>query len=193
MDTIISVDVETDGSIPGVSSLRQLGAVAFNMRGVELAAFCVNLKPLPTAKPDPDTMKWWAKQDPKVRAMIGKNPIDPKDAIEKFHTWVIQFPHPKLLAAPAAFDGSFVRWYTRYFGIVSNIYHAIIDLRTVCWILTGQFEGEYRDHIRQASCLELPVNPTPHYALSDAREQGILLFMLLAARVEDARSDMVPF
>ena len=194
MRTIISIDVETDGPIPGPNAMRQLGAAAFDMTGKELGSFCVNLKPLPGSRPDKRTMEWWMKQDAETRRMIGKNPVDPKDAITRFHNWVIQFQKPKLFAAPVAYDGSFVRWYTRYFGITSNIYHAMIDMRTVVWILAGEFEGDYKKTIQRVVHLEVASNPRPHYALEDAREQCRWLFALLNSRIlTDARDNLIPF
>ena len=60
----ISVDIETDGPIPGEYSMLSLGAAAFmpDDESNTVGTFEVNLPRLDGAGQDPDTMKWWDTQ-----------------------------------------------------------------------------------------------------------------------------------
>lgn len=179
MKTIVSIDVETDGSIPPRHSMLSLGAVAYSLRGVELSSFSLNLQPLPKASQDPKVMKWW-RDYPEAWRQTTRNPKDPEDVMEKFVRWYAQFRKPAMFAAPVAFDFLWLRWYILHFtrGYSGIIWHRAIDLRSVIFALTGQYEGEYRElfvdhHI---------TNPLPHVAINDAREQAEYLFAALTHR-----------
>ena len=70
-EIVVSIDVETDGPIPGRNSMLNLGAVAFRqsadgLQGEEIDAFAVNLETLPEASANEKTMAWWRQQDPAV-------------------------------------------------------------------------------------------------------------------------------
>ena len=53
----VSVDVETDGPIPGVHSMLSLGAAAFDAEWSPRGTWSANLEPLPEAAEDPRTMR----------------------------------------------------------------------------------------------------------------------------------------
>ena len=60
-EVYISIDIEADGPIPGGNSMLSLGAAAFELGSgnrTPIDLYEVNLQPLPTATPDPDTMAW---------------------------------------------------------------------------------------------------------------------------------------
>ena len=101
---IISFDVEVNGRIPGKHSMLQLGAVCFDLKGREISHFVMNLKPLPGAGEDPNTMKWWSDQPKESWESVIKNPVDPKIVTQKFFDWMAQFKKPVLMGAPVAFD-----------------------------------------------------------------------------------------
>lgn len=179
MKTIVSIDVETDGSIPPKSSMLSLGAVAYNLRGEELAKFSRNLETLPGAVPDPKVMAWW-KEYPEAWERNRRNLRKPKLVIEEFVEWYSQFQKPAMFAAPVAFDFLWLRWYiltftTNYKGV---IWHRALDLRSVIFALTGQYEGEYREQFAEHHI----TNPLPHVAINDAREQAEYLFAALKHR-----------
>ena len=83
-----SVDIETDGPIPGQNSMLSLGAVALDGHGNELSTYTVNFTELPGARPDPDTMEWWAKQPAAVVEAARGNPQNPRSATVMFREWV---------------------------------------------------------------------------------------------------------
>jgi hypothetical protein len=66
-----SLDVETDGPIAPLHSMRQIGLTAFDLTRCPIAQFKANLLPLPGASENPDTMNWWKETEEKalVRAL----------------------------------------------------------------------------------------------------------------------------
>ena len=52
----ISVDVETDGPVPGMHSMLSIGAAAYNAWGQGVGKFSANLETLPDAITDDRTM-----------------------------------------------------------------------------------------------------------------------------------------
>ena len=190
--TIISIDVETDGSIPAINSMRQLGAVAFDLYGRPLDSFSVNLAPLTGAVQDKRTMRWW-KSWPKQWKAVNQDLKDPKLAIEKYARWMSRFPRPKMLAAPVAFDGMWVRWYLERFVTQHRPlqWHNMIDLRSVLFAYTGQYKGDYRANIVALTGTQPKPNPNPHDAVSDAMEQGLIFFALLKWAKANGRYNLV--
>lgn len=188
MKHLISVDVETDGRIPGRSSMRQLGVVAYNMKGRELSYFIMNLKPLPGSKPSPSTMKFWA-SEPEAWAQVQKSPQPPRIVVQKFHSWLIQFPKPRMLMAPVLHDGMWIRYYMEIFIGSSNLWHNAVDLRSVLLPLMGEYEGEYKLNVESLTGKTVE-NRFPHYALEDARTQGRLLFDMLEWAKENLEGDL---
>ena len=55
----VSVDIETDGPIPGDFSMLSLGSAAYNEAEELISTFSVNLAPMAGARQNPDTMKFW--------------------------------------------------------------------------------------------------------------------------------------
>ena len=180
MKTIISFDCETNGKIPGKHSMIQLGAVAFNMRGQELSHFVKNISPLPNSTTNIEVMKWWKTQPEETWLLTQKNPVEARKAMRLFMDWMAQFQKPLLAAAPVIMDGYWVRWYLEEFCPIvdDSFYNRALDVRSVVWALTGKFHGEWKDWV-SAITGQTFVNPHPHYALADARQQGQYLFSLL--------------
>lgn len=180
MRTIVSIDIEADGPLPGRNSMRQLGAVAVSVNtGKELASFSRNIRQIKNGVEDPKTMKWWS-QFPKAWASLNIGPSPPETVMCQFVDWLIQFRKPVLFAAPTMYDGAWLRWYLERFtpDKRSNLWHRALDMRSVVWARTGQFEGDYRELIAKLTGVKIE-NPHPHSAVSDAREQVGWLFALL--------------
>jgi len=155
----ISVDVETDGPIPGPHSMLSLGAAAFWPDNKEpVSTFTVNLAPLPGASPDPDTEAWWKSQPKEVYQAARVNPQASLPAIQQFLWWVeevcskgVLTPEapgtagtsppppsasrsapfkPVFVGYPAGFDFLFVYWYIRKFGFKSPFSFSALDVKT---------------------------------------------------------------
>lgn len=180
-----SVDIETDGPIPGQNSMLSLGAVALDIDGNELSTYTVNFEPLRGATPDEDTMKWWAKQPAAVVEAARANPQEPWFAIQSFSDWVLTIAKdhgnakPVFVGYPAGFDFLFVYWYLVKFTGGSPFSFSALDIKTFGMAVLG--EG-YRDVTKKTL---KPFKPKDlkhtHVALDDAREQGQLFINLLRA------------
>lgn len=178
----VSIDVETDGPIPGPHSMRQLGASAFSTEGVIFARFIRNLSPLPGATIHPQTAEWW-KQFPDKWAEMQKNQISPKDCMEDFLSWLnrVRYKNQRvtLVANPAAFDGMFVNWYGIYAkGDFESLpwKHRVLDIRTYLNAMMKEFnyhKGGYKDMRDFGGILESDIPEHNHNALQDSEGQGI--------------------
>ena len=88
MVVYISCDIETDGPVPNPYSMLQLGAASFNENGELLSTFSSNLKELPGGKQCKKTMEWWKSQNG-LYEKTREDTIEPKEAMELFHLWVM--------------------------------------------------------------------------------------------------------
>lgn len=204
-EVYISIDVEADGPIPGVNSMLSLGAAAYVLSPIpvnpecprhhygqpdgacicqgpgwkEVGVFSANLKPLPDAVADKNTMDWWETQ-PEAWAEATRDPESPGDAMRRFKDWVLQFDKPLLVGWPVLYDGMWVYWYTiRFTGYPAPFGHQGLDIREYAWGILG---GKYRD-INKRSMPKRWLAGAPrhtHKALDDARGQGILFMNMLA-------------
>ena len=64
----ISIDIETDGPIPGPNSMLSIGNAAFNQFGKLVDTWEVNLETLRGARPDPKTKTEFWDKNPKAWA-----------------------------------------------------------------------------------------------------------------------------
>jgi hypothetical protein len=178
----ISVDVETDGPIPGPYSMISLGAAAFLLEWEEPSSlFQVNLEPLPEASRDPDTMKWWGTQKAAWEA-CQKDLRKPCDAMKEFVRWVEDLAtangaKPVFVGYPAGFDFLFVYWYLVRFTGGSPFSFSAVDIKTYAMAM---LKNGYRDSSKK----NMPKkwfgrHPHTHCALDDAIGQGYLFLNML--------------
>lgn len=166
----VSVDIETNGIIPGPFSMLSFAAAVFNEAGEMIGTFERNLNTLVGAGEDPDTMKWW-KTQPEAWKLHRVNTVDPKIAMEDFAAWVKKFEGvPVMVAAPAGFDGMFLYWYFINFTGSSPFSFSCLDMRTYA---SAMLKKPYR----QSSKRNWPARwfsqqAHTHVALDDAIEQG---------------------
>lgn len=181
MDEIyVSVDIETDGPIPGRHSILSLGAAAFRADKTLLDTFSANLACLPGLEPDPRTMAWWRTQ-PDAWAACRLDPRPPQAVIADFVDWLATLPgRPVFVAYPAAFDFPFVLGYLTAFAGTNPFGYAVIDIKTYAMALLGT---PYRAS-GKAAMPPAWFDPQPHthVALDDAIEQGRLFCNMLEAR-----------
>lgn len=178
-EVYFSVDIETDGPIPGPHSLLSLGAAAF-ADGEQLSTFEAVLAPLDGAAPHPDTQSWWERQDPQVYAAARRDPRDPAVVMAEFDRWVRAQPgRPVFVAYPAGFDFTWVFWYLHRFVGTSVFSHSALDVKTLGMYLLG---CGYREVSKKKLTGRWPVDaPHTHVAVDDAIEQGELFVMMHAA------------
>lgn len=192
----ISVDIETDGPIPGANSMLSLGAAAFAPDRTHLASFEVNFALLEGAAPDPETMEWWAKQ-PAAWKAARENPRPVKWAMVEFNNWVHRTcgeaqariamrdgeattPRPVFVGYPAGFDFLFVYWYLIKFTSHSPFSFSALDIKSYAAAVLGI---PYREVTKQTmKRFKEPGLAHTHVAIDDALEQGYLFLNLKAAR-----------
>ncbi len=178
-ETYISVDIETNGRIPGLHSMLSIGAAAFSEEGILLDTFSINLEPLPFAVEHKETMDWW-KTKPEAWAECQKNQEDPEVAMRRFSEWVKSLPNTPVCAAyPAAWDFMFIYWYLIYFLGESPCGFSALDMKTYAMPITG---GRYFD-----GKSAMPVDwleggrENPHIAVEDAIRQGRMFMKMREA------------
>lgn len=186
-EVYISIDVESDGPIPGINSMLSLGAVAFDGNGDILATFEANLHVADGAVSDPDTMDWWNTQI-EAFAYVRSGCREPRAVMDEFATWVERVALsrkavPVAVCAPAGYDFTFVYWYLmRYLGR-SPFRFAVLDVRSffagykgTLWTRSTRRYWPKRYHDRRVK--------HDHTPRADALGQGIS-FMRMRAEALD--------
>jgi len=193
----ISIDVEADGPIPIPYSMLSFGAAAFHLDHFtptsddahlqNLGTFEANLELLHGGMQDPDTMKWWAKN----QAAYDATRVDtqfPPEAMRKFREWVEKLAEehesrPVLCGYPVTYDFMFIYWYlVRYTGFPAPFGFQGLCIKTLAADRMGV-------EFRQATKRRMPKHwfrgcPShTHHALDDALGQGVLLMNILNDRV----------
>ena len=166
-ETYISVDVEATGPIPGDYSMISLGAAAFVGEG-RVVTWHANLEELPGSKRSTLTMDWWKKQDPSCWYMATVDARDPALVVEEFVSWVSSFERPVLVAAPAAFDITFVRWYVFHFLGEAARFFPCVDARSYSMGMDASEHAATRKWRKRFAS----GHKHTHVAVEDAVEQG---------------------
>jgi hypothetical protein len=173
-EVYISIDVETNGPIPGEYSMLSLGAAAITGDGRRLGTFSRNIVPLAGAKEHPETMEWWSKQRDAWEE-VTKDRQQPGDVMFDFVSWIDEMcrgvnGRPVCVAYPAGFDFMFVYWYLIYFMGKSPFSFSCLDMKTLAAAKLGL-------PYRQATKRNWPRSwfddtPHSHVAVEDAIGQG---------------------
>lgn len=187
-DLYVSVDVESDGPIPGEYSLLSIGATVVGVREPDGtftpvtsidAGFYAELRPT------------GQRSDPHALAVSGLDlghlrlhGQDPSDAMTAFGAWVSAAGErwsatPVFCAWPAVFDWMFVRWYfVRYAQHADPFgYGTALDMKThTAALLNVPVTAGVKD--RLPAGLQ-PDAPLTHNALADAEAQGVLFARVL--------------
>jgi hypothetical protein len=178
-DIYFSVDIESDGPIPGRFSMLSFALVA-------VATF--DGEHFERLSPSGDARYWELQPitehfDPEALAINGldrerlrREGMPPRRAMREADRWVRKVAggrRPVLVAYPAAFDWSFMHWYFSSFVGSSPFGHGTcIDIRSLYIGATGSIYIESsKKHLPPEL---LPHAPHTHNALDDAIEQGEL-------------------
>lgn len=190
-----SVDIESDGEAPGTASMLSFGVVALDIVTHEpVNEMYATLQTLPGAKPNPDTMKWWAQHQEQYR-QAREHPEPPQVAMKRLNDFVVncvveqgvlhQVPkvQPVFVANPAPFDFAFIYYYLHRFLGHSVFGFKALDmrsyaagLRNVSFSDSGVIKGveEWKSTLQHT-----------HNALEDARAQADVWARIL--RTQKAR------
>ena len=173
----ISVDIESDGPIPGEYSMLSLGAAAFSKNKKLISTYQSNFDLLENAKQDPSTMDWW-KTQPKAWEECRKNTRSASVIMPEFANWLKSLHGiPVFVGYPAGYDFTFVYWYLIKFNGSSPFSFSAIDIKTYAMAL---MKTSYRDSTKKNMPKNwFPSHPHTHVALDDAIEQGLLFLLLV--------------
>lgn len=188
MDIYFSVDVESNGPIPGPNSMLSFGAAAFLAGNkTPIDTFEVNLVELAGSTADPSTAQWWAHPDQKSAwEACRKDPQPPLPAMNRFVGWVeavvSRQPErgvPVFVAYPAGYDFLFVYWYLMKFVGKSPFSFSALDIKSFAMPILGTLG--YRECVKKnwPKRWFKPSHPHTHIALDDAIGQGIMFLNML--------------
>lgn len=174
-ELFVSVDIEADGRIPGVSSMLSFGSAAFTIEKQLVACFERNIEALPEAQPDAEVMAWWQGQ-PEAWDACRRDPVGPSKAMSDYvdHLGELakDFGKPVFMAYPVAYDFGWMNWYLRRFTGQNPFGISGLCLKSFAAALL-------KLEFRQATKRRFPqrwFDPLPHthVALVDAIGQGAL-------------------
>ena len=174
----VSVDVETDGPVPGPHSMLSVGCAAYLADKTLISTFSANLETLPGATGHPRTMAFW-QTEPVAWAAHRKDTVPPEKAMKELAAWVRALPGtPIFVAFPVTFDFLFVQWYLYKFGGGLPFAHSGLDIRTMAMTMNkSSWSRSTKEHLPQHWYDPLPHT---HVALDDAIEQGAMFCNMLA-------------
>ncbi len=179
-EIFISIDIEADGHVPGLSSMLSCGAAAYNIEKELLGTFSCNFELLPDAKPEKRVSDFWEKHQAEYDE-TRKNMVSPEVGIRQFITWLKETSgnkRPIAVAYPAVYDFPWIDYYTiKYTGRNPFGHSKCIDIKTYAWSkLGGKFSYATKRNFPKSWFDPLPHT---HIALDDALQQGTLFINML--------------
>lgn len=172
----LSLDIEADGRVPGISSMLSFGLAAYNIDKEYLGSFERNLDLLPNAKPHPETEKFW-EDNMDAYNITRVNTVNPYNAMMDCSKWITNIRHtfngsPTVVGYPAAFDYMFYNWYMVAFLGNNTMGFSALDVKSYAMAM---LKKTFRSTTKRA----MPRTwfdqfPHTHVALEDSLEQGAL-------------------
>jgi len=166
METLISVDIEASGPIPGRYSMLSIGACPVDNLDdgfyLEIQPTTDNFVPEAIAVSGLDLTR------------LRSEGIAPSEAMKRFTTWLGQFEHPVFVGFNASFDWSFVNFYFLEYSPERRNPFGIgaLDIKAYAMGRLGTTWDETRSS-RLAIRLG-QMHDSSHHALEDARLQARL-------------------
>jgi hypothetical protein len=185
-EIFVSIDIEADGVIPGLSSMINFGAAFYNNGGILINTYEANIEPLPSpAQPDSDTSKWWEQQfarNKKLKEQLSVN-VRPANIVMPDFVRFSENIYSKYnmsmtcIAYPAGFDWTWMYWYLIRFAGRSPFGFSCLDIKTYAM---AKMNCGYRDAVKRNMPKEwfdkkLKHN---HTGLADCIEQAGLFFAM---------------
>ena len=178
-----SVDVESTGPVPGLFSMLSVGVTALHPETLEECGhFYQKLKPLPDARQDPDTMKWWT-GFPEMYAEATRDARDPLDVMRELEDWIQNMvngfgadrenrPKPIFVAYLVAFDFAFYSYYAWRFTGSAKLGFVALDMGSLAMGHNGMpYDGQTKKKW-PAEWVQPEDRVAIHHALLDARQQA---------------------
>lgn len=174
-EVFISVDVESDGPIPGDNSMLSFGAVVLDDPA---KTFYRELKPI-SNQYDPAAVQV-LRRSGLDREKLAAEGSDPKTAMEEFRAWIAEVcgpdGRPIFVSFNATYDWMFAYWYLMHFTGSKPFGHSGLDIKAYYmgalgktrWAETGKrsIDRRFRPNPHEF--------PHTHNGLDDAREQAEL-------------------
>jgi hypothetical protein len=181
-----SVDIESDGPVPGVNSMLSFATAAFTIDKKIVGKFSRNLELLAGAKENSDTMAFWNKTESNKKAYqeTRKNLVLPELAMFDYADFLKGLPgNPIFVGYPAVFDFKWIDYYSNVFAGKNPFgFSTAIDMKTFMWAMVG---GEFKKVVKS----NMPKNwfdnlPHTHLAIDDCLEQGAMFINILRQHKE---------
>jgi hypothetical protein len=182
----VSIDIEADGKVPGLSSMINFGAAFYFNNGDFIDSYEANLSPLPPpASPNPETTQWWEQQfakNPKLKDFLNFN-VRPARVVMpdflKFSESVgALYKKPMtVIAYPAGFDWTWMYWYLIRFTGKSPFGFSCLDIKSYA---AAKMNCDYRHAVKR----NMPKDwfdkklKHNHTGLADCQEQASLFFSM---------------
>lgn len=177
-EIFVSVDIESNGPIPGEYSMLSIGSAAFDSDGNLLGTHEANLETIPGAKEHPETMRWWARQE-KAWENCRKDLKSPEQAMIGYVKWLKELPgQPVFVAYPAGFDFTFVSYYLNRFAGENPFSFSALDIKSFAMAVLGTSFKETTKKRMPKEWFSQQLKHS-HVALEDAIEQGHLFINML--------------
>lgn len=190
-EIFVSVDIETDGPIPGLYSMLSFGSVAFDLtnpdKPIVVSKFERNLIELEGAKQHESTMRDFWDKNPEAWKVCRENPVDPKLAMQEYCEWLKSLPgKPVFVGYPAGFDFTFIYYYLMYFIEESPFKFQALDIKSyaMCYMQTSFRETS--KHNMPKRWFDKNLKHT-HCALDDALEQGYMFAKIMADNLRSSK------
>lgn len=184
----VSVDIESDGPIPGINSMLNFGAAAFRYPSEEpIAKFERNLERLSNASSDQDTMENFWDKNPEAWAYVRTDPQDPATAMREFNEWLRGLPGIPVQVTYPTWDYMWIRWYmVRFLGHQESQTFGLSCLDTKTLAMAALNHPTFKNTSKRTFEKKRPDwlrghPPHDHTGLSDAIGQGILFIRILKA------------
>lgn len=177
----LSLDIEADGRVPGISSMLSFGIAAYDINKNYLGSFERNLDLLPNAKPHPETDKFWA-DNPEAYKITRVNPVAPYNAMTDCAKWINDIKKTfgktvTVVGYPATFDYMFYNWYMVAFLGQNTMGFGAMDVKSYAMAM---LKKTFRNTTKRAMPRHWFDNfPHSHVALEDAKEQGALCMNMI--------------
>lgn len=181
----LSLDIEADGRVPGISSMLSFGLAAYDIDKNYLGSFERNLELLPNAKPHPETDKFW-EDNQEAYDLTRVNMVAPYNAMLDCSKWINDIRKtfggkPTVVGYPATFDYMFYNWYMCAFLGNNAMGFGAMDVKSYAMAM---LKKTFRNTTKRAMPREwFDAFPHTHIALDDAIEQGALTINMIRSNL----------
>jgi hypothetical protein len=185
-EVYISVDVEADGRVPGLSSMLSLGAVAITLDKVVDGKFSCNFKLLDGAWPHPKVQEFWHNNKDAYDA-TRRETVAPEVGTAMLANWLTHVAGSRrafFVGYPAVYDYKWLDYYTeRFLGENPFGHSRAIDVRSFAWSAMAKtaFSHTSKRFYPKGWAEKLPHT---HIAVDDALGQAVLFINMLRWRLE---------